>query len=67
MEKKSPLLKYQMGVSNASSSNGRSASARSTKHMTATMISRLIQEFRQLQIEVTELKAAKKPVEKVDD
>ena len=34
--------------------------------MTAQMIGQLIQEFRQLQIEVNELKAARQPVQVVD-
>jgi len=35
--------------------------------MTAQMIGQLIQEFRQLQIEVKELKAARQPVQVVDE
>ncbi len=35
--------------------------------MTAAMIDRLIQEFRQLQIEVTELKASGQRVEEIND
>ena len=67
MEPKPSSQKYQEGTSGASSSAGKPASARSAKHMTAQTIGRLIQEFRQLQIEVTELKAAGRRVEEVDD
>ena len=35
--------------------------------MTAEMLTQLINEFRQLQIEVAELKAAREPVQVVDD
>ena len=65
MEPKPSSQKYQEGTSGASSSAGRPASARSAKHMTTAMISKLVQEFRDLQIEVTELKAAGRRVEKI--
>ena len=61
------LQKCQNGSSDSTAAASKGANTRTTKHLTTKMISQLVSEFRQLQIEVTEMKAANRQVAEAKD
>ena len=62
MEPKRTSQKCQGSTGSAKPSESKPAKAKSARNMTAAMIDQLIKEFRQLQLEVTEMKTAGKQV-----